>query len=72
MPSSTYKTVVGKSDERFHGMYFIINDSSSRLACVIEYVTAQIDMRTRRMASFAEQLSAGLDSLYKKHQSLAY
>ncbi len=68
----TYNRVVGKSDRCFHGMYFIVNDSCNRLACTIEYITAQIDMRTRRMAPFPEELSCGLDRLYKKHQSLSW
>jgi acyl-CoA thioester hydrolase len=69
---STYNRVVGKSEKRFHGMYFVVNDNTGRLACTIEYITAQIDMRTRRMASFPEPLSGGLDRLYEKHQALSW
>jgi acyl-CoA thioester hydrolase len=69
---STYNRVVGKSDRRFHGMYFIVNDTTGRLACTIEYITAQIDMRTRRMAAFPEPLLSGLDRLHQKHQALSW
>lgn len=69
---STYNRVVGKSDRCFHGMYFIVNDNSNRLACTVEFITAQIDMRTRRMTAFPEPLSSGLDRLYQKHEVLSW
>ncbi len=42
------------------------------LAGSIEYITAQIDMRTRRMAAFPEPLSSGLERLHQKHQALSW
>jgi acyl-CoA thioesterase FadM len=68
----THNRVVGKNDSCFHGMYFIVDDSTRRLACTIEYITAHIGMRTRRIAPFPDELSCGLDRLYEKHQSLSW
>jgi acyl-CoA thioesterase FadM len=69
---STYNRVVGKGVRRFHGVYFIINDTLNRLACIQEYVTASIDMRIRSAAPFPDELSRGLDRLLASHQALSW
>jgi acyl-CoA thioester hydrolase len=69
---STYNRVLGRSDRRFHGVYFVVNDSSDRLAATLEYVTAGIDMELRRMAPFPEDLASGLDVLIEKHRTLTW
>ena len=69
---STYNRVLGKSDRRFHGMYLVINDSTDRLAATLEYITVGVDMQSRRMAAFPEDLSHGLDWLVEKHLKLAW
>jgi acyl-CoA thioester hydrolase len=69
---STYNRVLGRSDRRFHGIYFVVNDSSDRLAATLEYVTAGIDMELRRMAPFPEDLASGLDVLIEKHRTLTW
>ena len=67
---STYNRVLGRSDRRFHGIYFVLNDSRDRLAATLEYVTAGIDMERRRMAPFPEDLASGLDRLIENHRRL--
>ena len=69
---STYNRVLGRSDRRFHGIYFVVNDDSERLAATIEYITAGIDMRNRRMAAFPDDLADGLDRLVERHRALAW
>jgi acyl-CoA thioesterase FadM len=69
---STYSRVLGRSEKRFHGMYFIVNESSGRLAATLEYVTASVDMTTRRTAPFRDELASGLDRLIEKHQVLGW
>lgn len=69
---STYNRVLGRSDRRFHGIYFIVNDSRDRLAATLEYLTAGIDMGRRRMAPFPDELSQGLDRLIEKHRVLGW
>ena len=67
---STYNRVLGRSSRTFHGMYFVINDSSDRLAATLEYVTAGIDLGRRGIASFPDDLAQGLDRLVEKHRAL--
>lgn len=69
---STYNRVLGRSDRRFHGIFFVLNDSRDRLAATIEYITAGIDMRQRRMSPFPSDLAIGLDTLIEKHRALAW
>ncbi len=69
---TTYNRIVGKSDKRFHGMFYIYNESRERLACTLEYVSNGVDMTLRRTAPMPDQLSHGLDALYAKHQQLSW
>lgn len=69
---STFNRVLGRSDRRFHGIYLVVNDSTDRLAATLEYITAGIDMKRRRMASFPGDLAEGLDGLIEKHQALTW
>lgn len=69
---STYSRVLGRSGKRFHGMYFIVNETSRRLAATLEYITASIDMRARRTAPFRAELASGLDLLIAKHRALSW
>ena len=66
----TYSRVLGRSDKCFHGMYFIVNETSSRLAATLEYISASVDLRSRRITTFPEELAIGLDVLLEKHQGL--
>lgn len=67
---STYNRVLGRSARTFHGMFFVINDSSDRLAATLEYVTAGIDLGRRGIATFPDDLAQGLDRLVEKHRAL--
>jgi acyl-CoA thioester hydrolase len=69
---TAYNRVVGKSDKRFHGLYLIVNESRGRLACVLEYMSAGVDMRQRRTAPMPLELLGGLDRLYADHQKLSW
>lgn len=69
---TTYNRVIGKSDKRFHGLYLIVNESRGRLACLLEYISAGVDMQERRIASMPPDLSGGLDRLYAEHQKLSW
>ena len=69
---TTYNRVVGKSDKRFHGCYLIVNETRGLLAGTLEYVSAGIDMRTRRTAPMPGELSRGLDRLYARHRAMLW
>ena len=53
-------------------MYFIVNEARGRLAATLEYITASVDLQTRRITPFPEELAAGLDVLLEKHQGLGW
>ena len=69
---STYSRVLGRSERRFHGMYFIVNETSRKLAATLEYITASVDMKTRRTTPFQAELAGGLDRLVGKHAGLSW
>lgn len=69
---STYNRVLGRSQRRFHGIYFVVNDDTERLAATLEYITAGIDLENRRMAAFPAELAEGLDRLVARHARLAW
>ena len=69
---STYNRVIARSDRRFHGLYLILNDSTGRLAATLEYITAGVDMRRRRMSPFPDDLARGLDRLIEAHRQLSW
>jgi acyl-CoA thioester hydrolase len=67
---STYGRVLAHSDRRFHGMYFIVNETRGRLAATLEYVTAGVDMRARRTAAFPDRLVQALETQLEEHRKL--
>lgn len=69
---TTYHRVSGFSKKRFHGMYFIVNETAQRLAACVEYVAACVDMETRRTAEFPAELAQAMAKLLDEHQGLAW
>jgi acyl-CoA thioester hydrolase len=68
----TYNRLLSRNEKSFHGMYFIVNQTRGRLAATLEYVSACVDMSTRRIAPFPQQLAGLLDSLLEKHRQLGW
>jgi acyl-CoA thioester hydrolase len=69
---TAYNRLLDRTEKRFHGMYFIVNETRGRLAATLEYITACVDMRTRRMTPFSGDLAGVLDKLLKTHRELAW
>lgn len=67
---STYNRLLTMNEKRFTGMYFIVNDTREQLACCIEYLTAGVDLKTRRTAAFPEPIARGLQRALSIHQAL--
>jgi acyl-CoA thioester hydrolase len=67
---STYNRVLERNDKRFHGMYFIVNDSRDALACTLEYITSGVDLGARRMTPFPPELAQGIDRQIEQSQLL--
>lgn len=69
---TAYNRMLSRSEKAFHGMYFIVNQTRGRLAATLEYVSACVDMQTRRIAPFPGELAAVLDDLLDKHRLLGW
>ena len=69
---TTYNRLIGKSDKRFHGLYLIVNETTGRLACVLEYISAGVDMTVRRTAPMPLELVEALDQLQAEHGKLSW
>lgn len=67
-----YNRMLSRSEKAFHGMYFIVNQTQGRLAATLEYISACVDMQTRRITPFPDQLAGVLDGLLEKHRHLSW
>ncbi len=67
---STYNRILSMHQKRFQGMYFILNDTRDQLACTIEYITAGVDLQTRRTIAFPDDLYQGMQNVMQRHQAL--
>jgi acyl-CoA thioester hydrolase len=65
-----YNRMLAVGSKRFHGMYFTLNESRGRLAATLEYISAGIDMRRRRISPIPARLRAALESLESAHCAL--
>jgi len=69
---STYNRILALNRKRFHGMYFIVNDTRDQLACTIEYLTAAVDLQSRKTREFPDDLYQGLQPIVQRHQALQW
>jgi acyl-CoA thioester hydrolase len=67
-----YNRMLSRNEKAFHGMYFIVNKTRDRLAATLEYVSACVDMSTRRIAPFPGELARVLDTLLEKHRQISW
>ena len=69
---SVYCTVLARNDKRFHGMSFLVNETRGNLANTFEYVSAYVDLDTRRTASLDDDIAAAIDRIIEHQRSLAW
>ena len=62
-----YLRLVNKSQKRFHGIMFIVNDRRDLLASTLEFVTSGADLDERRTAAFPDDVAARLDRMIEEH-----
>lgn len=67
---STYNRILNRNHKRFHGMYFIINDTRDNLAFTMEYITAGVSLGLHRTASFPPELNRGVEEQFSRHRQL--
>lgn len=69
---SCFNRILARNDKRFHGIYFIVNDSRETLACTLEYITAGVTLGLRRTAVFPPELNRRVEQLCLRHQQLEW
>lgn len=69
---SMYARLVDRTDKRFHGFMFIVNDSRDQLASTLEFVTSGADLEKRRTAPFPDDVAARLDVMIEEHRGLSW
>lgn len=69
---SMYARLVDRTDKRFHGFMFIVNDSRERLSSTLEFVTSGADLEKRCTAVFPDDVAARLDRMIDEHRDLPW
>lgn len=69
---SAYHRIVGHSEKRFHGIYFVVNDTADRLASCLEYVATSMDMNIRQTAALPSALAKKLGESEREHDLLSW
>ncbi|MBT8076956.1 MAG: thioesterase family protein [Gammaproteobacteria bacterium] len=69
---SVYTRLLDRTDKRFHGIVFIVNDSRDLLACTLEFVASGADLEARRSAPYPDDVAAALDRIIAEHRKLSW
>ncbi len=67
-----YSRVLGRSDNRIHFIFFMVNETTGRLASTLEALGAHVDLTRRRMAPFPPTIAAHIDAALTAHESLGW
>lgn len=59
---SGYFTFVGRSDKVMHAMALLVDDDTEKLVYSLEVVTPHVDLTTRRVVPFEDDLAAAIDA----------
>ncbi|MCD9200147.1 thioesterase family protein [Aeromicrobium wangtongii] len=63
--ASVHVRLIARSDKVLHGTSLIVNRTTRRLACTMEFTVIHIDMGTRRPTPFPEDVAGLLDTALK-------
>jgi acyl-CoA thioester hydrolase len=63
---------VSQFDLEHHLNYRAELKVGDQVSTTLEYITASVDMNTRRTTPFREKLASGLDQLIEKHRALGW
>lgn len=58
---SAYFRIVERSDKIIHGMSFLVDDTTEKLANTLEVVAPHVDLTTRRVVPFAPDVASAVD-----------
>ncbi len=62
--------ILGRSAKRIHFMYFMINETTGKLACTVETLTSHADLNARRTSPFPAHIAAKIDAILTKNNHL--
>jgi acyl-CoA thioester hydrolase len=65
-----YGRLLARTAKRFHGMWFMVNETRQQLANTFEFVSTHTDLEARRTAPFTDELAANLDAMLAEHSTL--
>ncbi len=69
---SIYGRFLGGHEKRVHGMWFMVNEPQGTLASSMEFVTAHVNLESRRTAPWPQAVYQEIDALTAAHRSLAW
>ncbi len=58
---SVHARIVERSDKIVHAMAFLVDDTTERLASTLEVTATHVDLTTRRVVPFADDVAAAVD-----------
>lgn len=64
--------IVGFSPKRVHFMQFMINESSNKLACIIEVLNSHMDLTIRRTSPYPPHLAQRIAAVLAEQQQLPW
>ncbi len=69
---SVHSRLLGRTEKRFHGIFYILNSTHDVLASSLEYVTSGANLESRRTAPFPDDVAMRLDRLIAQHRALPW
>lgn len=69
---AVYGRLLNRTAKRFHGMWFIVNETQGKLANTFEFVTTHTDLDARRTSPFPDDIAAKIDTVIIEHQALEW
>ena len=67
-----FTRTLGRSARRIHYMHFLVNRQTGALSTLGEFVSAHIDMKTRRTSPLPDELATRIDRVCRDHQRLEW
>ncbi len=62
--------VLGRSARRIHFMFFMVNETTGKLACTMEVLSSHADLTIRRTSPFPPDMANRIDTILAEHSRL--
>ena len=64
--------LLGRTEKKIHSMYFMVNETTGKLAATMEGLGAHADLSIRRTAPYPPIILANIDKILAEHNSLSW